>query len=106
MRRDRLALEVAKNGRATISSPASRLAVTAKFKVPHSVKWPRLWVVSGEERARTCPETWRRSVRRDGRDSRGPPPSCAQHVGRPLGALVGPLQLRCQILSSGHVNFH
>jgi hypothetical protein len=26
-------------------------------KVPHSVKWPRLWVVSGEERAQTCHET-------------------------------------------------
>jgi hypothetical protein len=32
-----------------------------EFKVPHSVTWPRLWVVSGEERAQTCHETWRRS---------------------------------------------
>src|SRR6266853_2534111 len=43
--------------------------------------------LSEQSSTKTCRGTWRRNVRRDGRDSRGREKYCAQPVGRPLRGL-------------------
>src|SRR5207253_10638582 len=47
--------------------------------------------------SKTCRETWRRSVRRDGRDLRGSPTSGDRQLVCGLGASCDPFQLRCRI---------